>query len=283
MSTVARPEAVHEPEPMLPQPWTVTEVLRETADVVTLSIAPGRGAQAMHYQPGQFNMLYVFGVGEVPISISGGTDGCLLHTIRDVGGVTRALCAQRRGATVGVRGPFGSAWPIAAEIGRDIVIAAGGIGLAPLRPVIEHLCRHREDYDDAVVLYGARNPAERLFPDSYADWRRHDIQVEVTVDNANPSWPGHVGVVTQLIRRANFDASEASAFLCGPEVMMRFCALELERAGVEPARTFLSMERNMKCAIGFCGHCQLGPEFICRDGAVFPWPRMRGLINIREL
>ena len=281
---VARVEDVSAPDPMLPHPWTVIEVLRETADVVTLVLAPGTGAQPMHYQPGQFNMLYAFGAGEVPISISGSReDGSVLHTIRDVGGVTRALCAAERGATVGVRGPFGSTWPIAGELGRDVVVVAGGIGLAPLRPLLEHLCRHRADYGDAVLLYGARNPAERLFPASYDRWRGHDIQVEITVDNADPGWPGHVGVVTKLIRCAHFDAPEATAFLCGPEVMMRFCAQEFERAGVDPARTFVSMERNMKCAIGFCGHCQLGPEFICLDGAVFAWPRMRGLISIREL
>lgn len=275
--------AAAEQRALLPVPWTVREVTRETADVVTLEVVPGTEQSPPEWRPGHFNMLYVFGVGEVPISISGSGPGSILHTIRGVGPVSRALIALTPGATVGVRGPFGSEWPIQSAAGRDIVVAAGGIGLAPLRPVLEHVMRARDRFDDVVLLYGARTPDDRLFVDSYARWREHRIQVEVTVDHADAGWGGHVGVVTTLIRRARSDAPEASAFLCGPEVMMRFTAQELAQSGVASERTFASMERNMQCAVGHCGHCQLGPEFICLDGPVFPWPRLKPLMSVREL
>jgi NAD(P)H-flavin reductase len=164
-----------------------------------------------------------------------------------------------------------------------VVIAAGGIGIAPLRPVVEHVLRNRERYDDVVVLYGSRGPQDLLYPGEHARWREAGIQVEVTVDHGDHGWHGHVGVVTTLIRYARFDAPQAAAFLCGPEIMMHFTAHELIQRGVEPQRIMLSMERNMKCAVGLCGHCQLGPEFLCVDGPVFPWPRMRRLIAVREL
>lgn len=272
-------------EPLLPQPWLVREVTRETADVVTLQAVPGEGAQAMRFGPGQFNMLYVFGVGEVPISISGDAADStrLVHTIRDVGLVSRALCALKPGELLGVRGPFGSRWPIEEQAGRDIIVAAGGIGLAPLRPVLCHVLRHRDRYGRVALLYGARKPDELLFGAELEMWRKADIQIEVTVDHADAHWRGHVGVVTTLTRRAKFDAANAAAFICGPEVMMRFTAAELEERGVDSERLFISMERNMKCAVGFCGHCQLGPEFICMDGPVFAWPRMRRLITVRGL
>jgi NAD(P)H-flavin reductase len=273
------------PEPLMPEPWVVRENIRETDDVVTLVLEPGDGARPMSWQPGQFNMLYAFGNGEVPISISGRLTepGRLVHTIRNVGLVTDALCRLGPGDVVGVRGPFGSEWPVRTQLGRDIVIVAGGIGLAPLRPVLYHVLDNRDAFDDVVVLYGARRPEELLFTNEYEEWRRHEVQLMVTVDHAPEDWAGHVGVVTTLIRYGKFETDEASAFLCGPEVMMLFTARELEQKGVDVERTWLSMERNMKCAVGFCGHCQLGPEFICLDGPVFTWPRMRRLMTVQEL
>lgn len=273
----------HLPVSLLPAAWRVATVTRETTDVVTLALEPGPDAAPCTWQPGQFNMLYVFGSGEVPISIAGGSATRVLHTVREVGAVTRALGRLEPGALVGVRGPFGTPWPIAAARGADIVVAAGGIGLAPLRPVIEAVMAKRADYGRAAVLYGARTPGDRLFPACYDDWRDAGIDVEVTVDHAADDWRGRVGVVTTLVRRADFLGPRTQAFLCGPEVMMRFTALELERAGVPAATTWVSMERNMQCALGHCGHCQFGPEFICLDGPVFAWPRMRELINVREL
>jgi len=268
---------------LLPRPWRIDAVLRESADVVTLALVPAAQGDACAWRPGQFNMLYVFGIGEVPISISGGQPGRVLHTIREVGPVTRALGALGPGDIVGVRGPFGTPWPVDAARGADVVIVAGGIGLAPLRPIVEAVCRNRAAYGRVALLCGARSPADRLFASNCDDWRAGDIQVEVTVDHADLDWRGHVGVVTTLIRRAGFDGRRASAFLCGPEVMMRFAALELERADVADERIWVSMERNMQCAVGYCGHCQLGPEFVCVDGPVFSWRRMGGLMSIRGL
>jgi NAD(P)H-flavin reductase len=271
-------------EPLLPEPFVVRRVARETGDVVSLEIEPGEGARPCRPLPGQFNMLYVFGVGEAPISVAGvGEGGRVLHTVRDVGAVTRALCSLAPGDAVGVRGPFGSHWPIADQRGRDVVIAAGGIGIAPLRPVVEQVMAERDSYDDVVVLYGARGSGDLLYPREYDTWREAGIQVQVTVDHADHGWDGHVGVVTTLIRHARFQPRDTVAFLCGPEVMMHFTARELIQREAAPERVFLSMERNMQCAVGFCGHCQLGPEFICLDGPVFDWPRIGALMAVREL
>lgn len=281
MSTASSAESG---EPLLPQPFVVRRVARETGDVVSLEIEPAAGARACRPLPGQFNMLYVFGVGEAPISVAGvGDGGRVLHTVRDVGAVTRALCSLAPGDVLGVRGPFGSHWPIADHHGRDIVIAAGGIGIAPLRPVVEHVMAERDRYDDVVVLYGARGSGDLLYPREYDGWREAGIQVQVTVDHADHGWNGHVGVVTTLMRYASLQPAEAAAFLCGPEVMMHFTARELIQRDAAPERVFLSMERNMQCAVGFCGHCQLGPEFMCVDGPVFDWPRIGPLMAVREL
>jgi NAD(P)H-flavin reductase len=266
----------------LPRPWRVRATVRETLDVVTLELSPD-GTSDATFAPGQFNMLYAFGVGEVPISFSGGTCDHIAHTIRAVGPVSSALSATAPGDVIGVRGPFGTPWPSAEQRGRDIVIAAGGIGLAPLRPVLEYVCAQRDTYHNVVLLYGMRKPEDQLFGRDYARWRARDIQIEETVDHADAAWTGHVGVVTTLIRRARFAAATTTAFLCGPEIMMRMTARELVRAGVAESDIYVSLERNMQCAVGFCGHCQLGPTFVCRDGPVFAWPRVRQLIAIREL
>ena len=283
MSTASTTAEAYD-EPLFPEQWRVRSVTQETEDVVTLELTPQNG-DAFDYRPGQFNMLYVFGTGEVPISISGDAAGKgeLVHTIRDVGTVTHAICTRGVGDVVGVRGPFGRPWPIDQTPGGDVLVVAGGIGLAPLRPVVYELIRRRDQFDDVVLLYGARRPEELLFLEEIASWRRHGIQVEVTVDHAGPSWPGHMGVVTTLIRLARFDARRATAFLCGPEVMMRFCGQELAQRGVAAERTFVSMERNMKCAVGFCGHCQLGSHLLCVQGPVFAWPEIAPFFDIREL
>jgi NAD(P)H-flavin reductase len=231
-------------------------------------------------------MLYAFGVGEAPISVSGDLTGPgpLVHTIRAVGAVTSALCKVGRGQDVGVRGPFGTAWPVAEAEGRDVVLVAGGIGLAPLRPVIYHLLANRERYGKVAVLYGGRTPAELLYPGELERWRgRFDMQVEVTVDSTPADWRGMVGVVTKLIPRADLDPDGAVAMVCGPEIMMRFTAAALEERGLAKERIFVSMERSMSCAIGLCGHCQLRELFICKDGPVFPLDAVEPLFTAREL
>lgn len=283
-------ERLHKPqlavEPMLPDPWRIGKVRKETADTFSLELSPVGGARPFIFSPGQFNMLYVFGVGEVPISISGNPEEAspLIHTTRVVGTVTRAMGKLKAGDVLGVRGPYGSGWPVDVAKGRDVVIVAGGLGLAPLRPLIYHLLAHRSDYGEIALLYGTRTPQDRLFRPQLRSWgARRDLQAHVTVDRAVGRWRGNVGVVTKLIAHAPFDPSNTVAYVCGPEVMMRFTLQELQRRGVPQERIHLSLERNMKCAIGFCGHCQYGPTFVCKDGPVFRYDQVKSLLNVREL
>jgi NAD(P)H-flavin reductase len=244
------------------------------------------GIAAPAFAAGQFNMLYVFGVGEVPISISGDPTQpqTLVHTTRAVGAVTKAIVALKRGEALGVRGPFGSHWPVEACAGKDVVLVAGGLGLAPLRPVIYQLLAQREQIGNIVLLYGTRTPADILYRRQLAQLRaRFDVAVDITVDQAPDTWRGHVGVVTKLIPKVTFDPLDTVAMICGPEVMMRFTIAALRQQGVEEDHIFVSMERNMKCAIGFCGHCQFGPSFICKDGPVRRYDRIKPWFGLREI
>ncbi len=270
-----------------PVPFRVVRRRRETADTWTLLLAPPEG-YPYAFLPGQFNMLYVYGVGEVPISISGNPLLPLpvAHTIRRVGSVTRALTSLKVGDIVGVRGPFGRPWPMEMAEGKDVVIVAGGIGLAPLRPALYHLLEYRESFGRIVFLYGARTPADLLYKKELEQWRgRFDIDVLVTVDRGDEHWRGHVGVVTTLFVQAErlFDADNTVAFICGPEVMIRFTVRELLARGVKEADIFVSMERNMKCGQGLCGHCQYGPFFVCKDGPVFSFADVEPLFGLREV
>ena len=273
-------------DPMVPSPFRVQRVRQETHDTFTLELEPARGGDGFSFQAGQFNMLYVFGVGEVPISISGDPTKTkmLVHTTRAVGTVTKAMRRLKRGDILGVRGPFGRHWPVDVAAGSDIVIVAGGIGLAPLRPAMYQLLSQRDHYDKVVLLYGARTPEEILFPRELERWRAHfDLEVHVTVDRAMGGWRGNVGVVTTLIQKAPFNARNTTAMVCGPEVMMRFTVMELLKRGVKTDNIHISMERNMKCAIGFCGHCQFGPVFVCKDGPVFVYGRIKDLLTKWEI
>jgi NAD(P)H-flavin reductase len=273
-------------DPMRPTPFVVSQVSRETDDTFTLLLRPADERGVLRFAPGQFNMLYVFGVGEVPISISGdpARPELLVHTVRAVGAATRAMQKLAKGAMVGVRGPFGTSWPMEAAQGHDVVVVAGGIGLAPLRPALYHLLLHRVQYGRLVLLYGARTPRDMLFRRELREWRsRFDLDVEVTVDRATSEWQGAVGVVTKLVGRAPFDPESAVAFVCGPEVMIRFAVLALQRRGMVDTNVFVSMERNMKCAVGFCGHCQFGPAFVCKDGPVFRYDRTLPFFSLREV
>jgi NAD(P)H-flavin reductase len=236
--------------------------------------------------PGQFNMLYVFGVGEVPISISSdpGNLPLLKHTTRVVGTVTRAMRQLKRGEVMGIRGPFGSHWPVEEATGRDVVIVAGGIGLAPLRPALYRLMAERDKFRRIVLLYGTRTPEDMLYRHELERWRgKFDLEIQVTVDRAASNWRGNVGVVTTMIGRAPFDPSNTLAMLCGPEIMMRFTVMELLKRGVAAERVYLSAERNMKCGIGFCGHCQYGPTFVCKDGPVFALPSIAAILGKSEI
>jgi NAD(P)H-flavin reductase len=267
---------------MVPRVAHVRARRRETHDTWSLAIDVG----GLAFEPGQFNMLYAYGFGEIPVSVSGdpGTAGPLVHTVRAVGAVSQAVTRLKPGDALGVRGPYGTAWPLAESGGSDILVVGGGVGLAPLRPAIYQAFAGRGRYGHIAVLYGSRSPADILFRREIERWRRRlDVQVEVTVDHADSTWHGDVGIVTKLIGRTAVDPNHTVALLCGPEIMMRFTANALEAVGFAPERIFVSLERNMKCAVGQCGHCQLGPTLLCRDGAVMRYDRVRPLLTVREL
>jgi NAD(P)H-flavin reductase len=272
-------------DPMVPELFRIERLKQETEDTFTLSLVPPDESAKVSFLPGQFNMLYVFGVGEVPISISGDPSETsrLEHTTRRVGVVTKAMGLLKPGDAIGVRGPYGTHWPVTEENG-DFVIIAGGIGLAPLRPVLYHLMAQREKYRKIVLLYGARSPEEILYKRELERWRgKFDLEVQVTVDRGSSGWRGNVGVVTPLIARAPFTPSNTVALICGPEIMMRFAVLELQKRGVPPQKTYLSMERNMKCGLGYCGHCQYGATFVCKDGPVFQLDRIESIFGKGEI
>lgn len=269
----------------VPRLFRVVAVRRDTHDTVTMELTSLDG-EGLEFSPGQFTMLQGFGIGEVPISISGdpARPDRLVHTIRDVGGITQALCRVEPGDVLGVRGPYGVGWGASDGRGGDVVIVTGGIGLAPLRPAILEVMAARESFGRVSVLYGARTPDDVLFGDELESLALDgDIDLGVTVDQAPTSWRGRVGLVTELIPPATFDPSRTLALVCGPEVMMRHVATALTDRGVPAGQIRLSMERNMRCAIGLCGHCQLREYFICVDGPVFALDALQPLLGIREL
>jgi NAD(P)H-flavin reductase len=260
------------PDPMLPHPAVIEEIQPEAYGIATFSLVFTDPAQASTYrfQAGQFNMIYLPGFGEVAISISSnpGVPQVVGHTIRYAGSVTRALGRLKVGDTVGVRGPYGSAWPLGKALGKSLVIVAGGIGLAPLRPALFSILRHREDFARVVLLCGARTPADLLYTEEFEHWQAGGVEVHTTVDLADENWRGQVGVVPALFYRIRVDPKQTLVMTCGPEIMMRFVIYEALARRIPKESIFLSMERNMKCAVGFCGHCQFGPTFICKEGPV---------------
>ncbi len=270
---------------MVPRGFVVTEAKRETRDTRTLLLT-SVDDRPLEFRPGQFTMVTAFGVGEIPVSVSGdpARPETLQHTIRDVGSVSHALAASEPGTVVGIRGPFGHGWQVAHARGGDLVIAAGGIGLAPLRPAVLEVCANRSAYGSVSLLYGARRPEEMLFEDELRIWAdEYDIDVRVTVDAAQFAWRGHIGLITQLIEGTRFDPERTTVLTCGPEVMMRQTARRFIDRGVAPARIRLSMERNMQCGVGLCGHCQLRELFVCVDGPVFEYDRLEPLLARAEV
>jgi len=280
---MAAAEPVLARRPPAPASFRVLRRRRETADTWTLDLEPT--GDTFEFEPGQFTMLYAFGAGEVPISISGdpGRPETLVHTVRAVGLTTQAICSVRKGGSLVVRGPFGTSWPVEAAAGGDLVILTGGIGLAPLRPALYAALANRDAYGRLVLLYGGRDPEQLLYARELGRWERSGVEVAVTVDQATGDWRGPVGVVTTLVPRAGLDPERTTALVCGPEVMMRFAVASLLKAGVAPERIHLSLERNMKCALGHCGRCVFGPFYVCGDGPVFPYPAVEHLLTIPEL
>jgi NAD(P)H-flavin reductase len=285
-AAAAPTHAVTGTDPMQPAPWRVVRTRPEIHDAFTLTLAPVQAGPPFTFEAGQFNMLFAPGVGEAAISMSGcaGTVDQVVHTIRAAGRVTKTLRSLKRGDVLGLRGPFGKPWPVREAEGHDVLLVAGGIGLAPLRPALCHMLEHRERFGRVNLLFGARSPQDILFAKEIETWRgRFDVNVEVTVDRAGADWHGRVGVVTTLVPRAQFDPANTAVFICGPEIMMHFTQRELDRRGVSDEHIWVSMERNMKCGVGFCGHCQFGPLFVCKDGPVFRYDRVASLLGIREV
>jgi NAD(P)H-flavin reductase len=272
-------------------PWIahsarIEEIHAEVPGVATYDLVFNNPevAAAYRFEPGQFNMLYLPGYGESAISISSdpAQTGRLSHTVRAAGNVTQELARKKVGDHIGVRGPFGSCWPVESYRGYDLIIACGGIGLAPLRPAIYHILNHRAEYGRAILLYGARTPRDLLYTAEYDAWRNKGVEVEVTVDMGDSTWQGHVGVVPALFYRLRVKPKQTVVMTCGPEIMMRFVVFEALARRLYPEEIFVSMERNMSCAMGFCGHCQYGPHFICKDGPVFDFRQVAPLFNLEE-
>jgi NAD(P)H-flavin reductase len=283
-----RPEPICGMDTWLPVPAKIASVKTENSNTFTfgLRLADEELASRYRFAPGQFNMLYVPGVGEAAISISSDAEGPrnLVHTIRVVGSVTRAIHNLGEGATLGLRGPFGRGWPLDALEGRDVVLVAGGIGLAPLRPVIYWILNHRERYRRVILLYGSRSPEDCLYQDELEQWTEDPrIDILITVDNATGDWVGPVGVVTNLLRRIKVDASNSAVYVCGPRILNRVAAWQFLQLHVPRDRVFVSLERNMNCGFGRCGHCQYGSKFVCKDGPVFPFSEVAHIFGKEEV
>lgn len=271
---------------LTPFPVEIVENRQEAHNIFTLRVRPPAGSD-FRFRPGQFNMLYVFGAGEIPISIASDPNetGFLDHTVRSVGDLSRSLTQTQPGDYIGIRGPFGSSWPVDDAVGQDVVVITGGLGCAPTLSVVEYVLKRRNDYGQIHIFHGAKLPRDVIFRQRFDVWRRApDTHVHLTVDRPEgQDWPYGIGLVTHLIEQARIDVSRSIVMMCGPEIMMQKTAGMLVRIGVPEERVYVSMERNMKCAVGLCGHCQFGAEFICREGPVFPYSRIRRLLEVEEL
>ncbi|MET9392944.1 FAD/NAD(P)-binding protein [Streptomyces sp. NPDC006624] len=269
----------------LPVPHRVSRVRRETADTVSLTLVPAGERALEPFAPGQFAMVYAFGVGEIPVSVSGIGHRELVHTIRAVGAVSAALAALRPGATVGLRGPFGTGWGLERAAGQDLVVVSGGIGLAPLRPLVLAALEAGRAYGRLNLLVGSRTEDDLLYAGQVRAWADSPgpPHCRATVDRPSRTWWGDVGLVTTLLNTAAFAPKHTTAYVCGPEVMIRATARDLRHRGLPAHRIRVSLERNMRCATGHCGHCQLGGVLLCRDGPVIGWDRAESLLSVREL
>lgn len=280
--------------PWLARAATIEAITREFTDVSTyhLRFADPEIDSAYRFRAGQFNMLYVPGVGEVAIGVSTGGPGRPAgdepptwdHTVRLAGQVTAALDRLGVGGSLGVRGPYGEPWPLDSCAGDEILLVAGGTGLASLRAAVYELLAHRDRFPRVRLLYGARTADGLLYTGEYDAWTAAGMEIDTTVDRGSPGWQGHVGVVTQLLTRLRpWDPERTSLWCCGPEVMMRFAVRAALARGLPKERVWVSMERNMQCAVGLCGHCQFGPEMICKSGPVYRFDRIERYLNVEGL
>ncbi len=288
MSHWPSPSSIQRANPWHTETVRIDEIVQEVEGIATyrLSIASPVKDSDYRFIPGQFNMLYLPGVGESAISMSGDPEqsSSWIHTVRVAGNVTRTLAGLTVGETLGLRGPFGTGWPVDELTGQDVVVVAGGLGLAPLRPLLYYFLNHRDQFGSIHVICGARTPDGLLFQSEYSDWRKGGLDLQLTVDRSTPEWTGQIGVVTLLIDRLNLARPEATSLLtCGPEVMMKYAAISGMKRGIPAEKIWVSLERNMQCAVGLCGHCQLGPEFICKDGPVLRYDRVGRFLFVERL
>ncbi len=286
ITTLGKPHAISPTQPMTPFWAEIVEIVREAPNVSTywLQFLDPALRDGYHFKAGQFNMVLVPGLGEAAISISSDMEdpGRLGHTIRAVGNITSAISRMNVGEVLGIRGPFGSWWALDEWSGKDIVIAAGGIGLPPMRPVLYYVMNHRREFGRVVVLYGARTPNDLQFTREYKAWQDKDIEISVTVDRGDDKWDGRVGVVPILFYNTRVDPKNTVILTCGPEIMIRFVIFEALARRVPPERIYVSLERNMRCGMGSCGHCQLGPFFVCKDGPIFGFDKLQPYVNVEE-
>ncbi len=287
LNTITMPTELNpDPGPMRTHPARIVDIQEEAYAIATYWIEFENEALRASYsfRAGQFNMLYLPGIGEVPISMSSdpAQPERIGHTIRYAGNVTRAISRLQMGGVMGVRGPYGSAWPLERLEGNDLCIVTGGIGLAPLRPVIYHVLRRREKFGRVYLLYGARTPDDMLYTGEYEAWKQQDIQLFLTVDRADPAWRGNVGVVPMLFYHLRLNPQKTAVLTCGPEIMIHFVIHEALARRIPKERIYVSMERNMKCGVGLCGHCQFGPTFVCKEGPVFPYAAIEPFFGVEE-
>ena len=272
--------------PHVPMQAEIVSRTQESPSVFSLGLRLADPAQqaAYSFAPGQFNMLYLYGVGEIPISIVSdpSTGDELGHTIRSVGRVTHRFAALRPGDRIGLRGPFGRGWPLAAARGRDLVLVTGGLGCAPLVSVINYVAQRRDEFGRVAILQGVKHMDDMIWRERYARWAElPDVQVLLAADVAGSGWNWHVGLVTDLVEQIGFDLHDARAMVCGPEPMMLASVRKLLACGIPDEHIALSLERNMQCAVGHCGHCQVGAAFVCKDGPVFNYPQIRERLGVK--
>ena len=268
--------------PYIPKLAIIKDYRDETPDTRTFQVRfkDLEDMKKFKFNPGQFVELTVFGYGEAPFSISGGIDkeDYFELTIRKMGTVTSALFRMQRGSIIGIRGPLGRGWPIEKMLGKDILIIGGGIGIAPLRPVIHYIKLHREKFGKVILMYGARTPKDLLYKYEFDDWAKF-IEVHLTVDCGDETWKGRVGVVTVLFDEIEVIPEKTIALQCGPPIMMHFVTKMLKKIGFPDENIYLSLERLMKCGMGFCGKCTISGTYVCRHGPVFCYTEVRGFLE----
>jgi len=254
-----------------------TEQLTKMEKLFEIKFRDGRD---LGHQPGQFVEVSLFGIGEAPISVSSSPTkkGSFELAVRAVGNVTRALHTLNQGASLGIRGPFGQGFPVEEMKGKDILFVAGGIGLVPLRSLINFVLINRSDFSRLLVLFGAKTPAEQLFLDELAKWRQSkEVEYWETVDRSDGQWKGNIGVITTLFPKITVDPQKTVAVIVGPPVMYRFAILEAQVKGIPDDQIIVSLERRMKCGVGKCGHCQVNHVYVCQEGPVFRYAKIKDL------